>query len=178
MPSSTALESILVDAAPVCVLVGPEHVFERVNDRFRRAFPNRDLDGRRFRDAFSDLADGVAFQRLDTVYASGTATIAAEVRGRDGDREAFFNFLLQPVRDDAGATYAVVGIGIDVTAQVETRHRIEALERRSAFLAEASATLAFSLEPVETLATVAHLAVHHFADWCAVDLGISELGPG
>src|SRR5262249_4516906 len=35
-----------------------------------------------------------------------------------------------------------------------------------------------SLEPVETLATVAHLAVHHFADWCAVDLAISELGPG
>src|SRR5262249_7467889 len=50
------------------------------------------------------------------------------------------------------------------------------LERRSAFLAEVSATLASSLEPAETLATAAHLAVHHFADWCMIEL--SEEGGG
>ena len=175
---ATALEAIVLDAAPVCVLVGPDHVFERLNDRFRHAFPGRDLEGRRFREAFPDLADGEVFWILDDVWRSGQAAVAAEVRGVDRQREAFYSFLLQPVRDAGGATLAVVAVGIDVTAQVESRRRVEALERRSAFLAEASATLASSLEPAETLATVAHLAVHHFADWCAVDLAGGDLGAG
>jgi PAS domain S-box-containing protein len=45
---------------------------------------------------------------------------------------------------------------------------IETAERRSAFLAEASALLASSLDYETTLASVAQLAVPHIADWCAV----------
>jgi len=97
------------------------------------------------------------------------------------EREAFISFMIQPLRDDDGRVAGLLAVGTDVSAQVAARRRVEALERRSAFLAEASATLASSLEPAETLATVAHLAVHHFADWCSVDLiavGDDKLGPG
>lgn len=41
---------------------------------------------------------------------------------------------------------------------------------RAAFLAEASALLASSLDYETTLASVARLAVPHIADWCAVEL--------
>ncbi len=173
-----ALEAVLLDAAPVCVLVGPEHVVERMNERFRRAFAGRNLEGQPFRAAFPDLADGEVYWVLDDVYRSGQANVASEVPGAGAGGASFYNFLLQPVRGAGDAVEAVVAVGIDVTAQVESRRRIEALERRSAFLAEASATLASSLEPGETLATVAHLAVHHFADWCAVDLVGGDLGAG
>ena len=97
------------------------------------------------------------------------------------EREAFISFMIQPLRDDHGQVAGLLAVGTDVSAQVAARRRVEALERRSAFLAEASATLASSLEPAETLATVAHLAVHHFADWCSVDLSGGDddkLGPG
>jgi PAS domain S-box-containing protein len=46
----------------------------------------------------------------------------------------------------------------------------EAFDQRVAFLAEASGILSSSLEYEATLSTVAHLAVPHLADWCAVDL--------
>src|SRR5262249_970092 len=175
-----ALEQLLLDAVPLCVLTGPDHVVERANDRFHAAFSGRALDGLPFRDAFPELADTEATWILDDVFTSGEPAAANEVRAVDvRGGEAFFNFLLQPVRSGAGRVVALLAIGVDVTAQVEARRRVEALERRSAFLAEASATLASSLEPGETLATVAHLAVHHFADWCSVDLAIEAgLGPG
>src|SRR5205823_4160557 len=45
-----------------------------------------------------------------------------------------------------------------------------AAQERLAFLSEASALLASSLDVEGTLRRVARLAVPHFADWCAVDL--------
>ena len=50
------------------------------------------------------------------------------------------------------------------------RASAEVAESRAAFLAEASATLASSLEYRATLTTVARLAVPRIADWCAVDI--------
>lgn len=50
------------------------------------------------------------------------------------------------------------------------RAEAEAAERRAAFLAQASALLASSLEWETTVASVARLAVPRIADWCVVDL--------
>ena len=50
---------------------------------------------------------------------------------------------------------------------VTERTRIEKEQR---FLAEAGAVLAASLDYEETLATVAHLVVRDFADWCMVEI--------
>jgi PAS domain S-box-containing protein len=54
--------------------------------------------------------------------------------------------------------------------QRKQRELAEASERRAAFLAEAGAVLASSLDYEVTLASVAQLAVSKFADWAAVDL--------
>jgi signal transduction histidine kinase len=48
-------------------------------------------------------------------------------------------------------------------------------EKEQQFLAEAGAALAASLDYDQTLATVAHLVVRDFADWCVVDV-IDENG--
>src|SRR5258708_6311185 len=55
----------------------------------------------------------------------------------------------------------------ETTVAVPERER-ERVEDRLRLLAEASATLAKSLDYGETLATVAHLAVPRLADWCMV----------
>jgi PAS domain S-box-containing protein len=54
----------------------------------------------------------------------------------------------------------------------QERNRVEAVRARvrAAFLAEASAVLASSLDCDATLAGVARLAVRHIADWCVVDM--------
>ncbi len=50
------------------------------------------------------------------------------------------------------------------------RAEAEAGQRHAAFLAEASALLASSLDYEATLASVARAAVPHVADWCAIDV--------
>jgi PAS domain S-box-containing protein len=55
-------------------------------------------------------------------------------------------------------------------AERRARATAEAAQGRLAFLAEASAILAVSLEYETTLASVAELAVPRLGDWCAVDI--------
>lgn len=52
----------------------------------------------------------------------------------------------------------------------EARNTAEASARRSAFLAEASALLASSLDYNETLRSVSRLSVASIADWCMIDM--------
>ena len=68
-----------------------------------------------------------------------------------------------PLRDENGQVEATIMIIEDVTEQKRS-------ELRSAFLAQASAVLASSLDYEQTLRNVAELAVPNIADWCAVDL--------
>ncbi len=65
--------------------------------------------------------------------------------------------------DETGNPIGMRGVTMDITE----RKRKEDNER---FLAEASTTLASSLDYETTLAAVTNLAVPHFADWCAVDI--------
>ena len=61
--------------------------------------------------------------------------------------------------------------------QRHLREETEELQKRTAFLAEASRVLASSLDFETTLRTVACLAVGHLADWCAVDIADEEGRP-
>jgi PAS domain S-box-containing protein len=70
-----------------------------------------------------------------------------------------------PVRDDDGG--GGVRLAINVIEDITELKRSEHAQR---FLAEASRTLASSLDYERTLAAVAELAVTGIADWCVVDL--------
>jgi PAS domain S-box-containing protein len=74
-----------------------------------------------------------------------------------------------PLLDENGKVEATIMITEDVTEQKRS-------EQRSAFLAQASAVLASSLDYEQTLRNVAQLAVPSTADWCAVDLADGEGG--
>lgn len=72
--------------------------------------------------------------------------------------------------DQNGQPERLVGVCLDVTdrkAAEEMQHRAR---EQAAFLSEASARLADSLDYEETLRTIARLAVPTVADWCAVDM--------
>jgi PAS domain S-box-containing protein len=68
-----------------------------------------------------------------------------------------------PLLDERGEVEATITIIEEVTERVRA-------ELRDAFLAQASAALASSLDYEQTLRNVAQLAVPDIADWCAVDL--------
>jgi PAS domain S-box-containing protein len=74
---------------------------------------------------------------------------------------------LSPIRDDSGHVIGASKIARDITE----RRRATA---RAAFLAEAGAVLAGSLDYATTLKTVVNMAVPSIADWCAVDILTEE----
>lgn len=74
---------------------------------------------------------------------------------------------ISPIRDESGAVIGASKVAHDIT------DRKRAAER-AAFLAEAGAVLAASLDYATTLKTVANLAVPSIADWCAVDVLTDE----
>ena len=63
----------LFEQAPgfVAVLVGPDHVFELVNDAYRQLIGDREVVGKPVREALPEVADQGFFQVLDQVFTTG-----------------------------------------------------------------------------------------------------------
>jgi serine phosphatase RsbU (regulator of sigma subunit) len=91
-------------------------------------------------------------------------------------------------RDAEGRPVSMIGVATDVTerqeatsdrarlleAEQEARAAAERAQERLAFLAEASAVLAESLDYRSVLARVARLAVPRLGDWCSVEVPEDE----
>jgi len=72
----------------------------------------------------------------------------------------------------AEAAISKLQLGDDTLLTVALRDITERtrVEKEQRFLVEAAAVLATSLDYEQTLATVAHLVVRDFADWCFIDV--------
>ena len=84
--------------AIICVLRGPDHVFDLVNPLYRQLFGDRELLGKPVREAIPELEGQGFFELLDQVFRTGEPYIGRESRAvlksGDGDagQESFFNF--------------------------------------------------------------------------------------
>ncbi|HKR88379.1 MAG TPA: HWE histidine kinase domain-containing protein [Phenylobacterium sp.] len=119
----------------ICILQGPDHVFEFVNNAFKGMFGNRAVIGRRLRDVFPRLGEKFP-PIMDMVYRQGERYIArAEpiwLRStRDGPREErFVDFVLEPVVGERGDVTGVFCMGFEVTDQVRAQAAVLESERR------------------------------------------------
>ena len=79
----------------------------------------------------------------------------------------------------AEAAISKLQLGDDTLLTVALRDITERtrVEKEQRFLAEAGAVLSTSLDYEQTLATVAHLVVRDFADWCLIEV-VEEHEPG
>ena len=101
---------VLFQQAPgfMCVLRGPEHVFEFVNDAYLRLVGSREICGERVRDVFPEVKDQGFFELLDQVFATGEPFFANAVplslRRSPGAplRQLFVNFIYQPIIEPDG----------------------------------------------------------------------------
>lgn len=121
----------------MCMLQGPEHVVEFVNDSHRRLFNSDAWPGKPMREAFPEIKGQGYYKILDRVYRTGERFVArsASVRfgpGTDGSgNDHLLDFIYQPIHDAAGRVTGIFCEGFDVTEQravEETlRHREEQL---------------------------------------------------
>jgi anti-anti-sigma factor len=119
--------------AAVFVFTGPDHVFTAVN-RAARAMvgPDRDVVGRRYRDAIPEEPGQRMAEQLDDAYRTGRPVSGQEWRvlldnNADGELEEFYlTFTIVPIRDPDGDVAGLVSHVLDVTAAVSARRAAEA----------------------------------------------------
>jgi signal transduction histidine kinase/ActR/RegA family two-component response regulator len=148
----------------VCMLAGPEHVFEFVNRAHRELFNSGEWIGKPVREAFTDLAGQGYYELLDEVYRTGKRHIgeAAMARFRrvpGGPMEdRLLTFVYEPVVDAAGHVTGIFCEGSDVTdmhraqqALRESESRLRDADRRKdEFLATLAHELRNPLAPLRS----------------------------
>ena len=105
----------------MAVLRGPNHVFERVNDRYVQLIGGREVIGRAVREAFPEVEGQGYFELLDHVYQTGQPHVGADARlflnNPTGGTERILSFVYQPLFDAGGIVSGVIVQGIDFTEQ-------------------------------------------------------------
>jgi PAS domain S-box-containing protein len=138
----------------VCILDGPAHRFEFVNDAFSRLFGERELRGRTAREAIPELAGRGAFELLDRVHATGERYVGSDVTvvfraSPDAPpSELFLDFVCEPLRDARGAVTGIFVEGHDVTERTRAAAGLRASEDRFRIATNASLVPFTSLEAV------------------------------
>jgi signal transduction histidine kinase len=161
---------LLVDQfpTPTAVFEGPDHIVIAASASYRQLIGGQEPIGQPLGNLVPDLVEPGFIDLVDDVLTnrrmvSGTSVLARWDEDGDGVvEEHFIDYILQPLSNEAGQVRRVLMQVVDATARVHG-------EREERFLAEASDTLASSLDYDVTIAEVARLTVRGMADWCAVD---------
>ncbi|MGI4735881.1 MAG: PAS domain-containing protein [Janthinobacterium lividum] len=122
--------------AAICMLNGPDLVFELVNPVYQQFFPDRPLLGKALREALPELADHAAYHSMKQVYDTGEtlwqpALHVPMARTQEGVLEdRYFNYIQQPRYDEQGRIDGVLVFGFEVTELVQAQQRAEALQEQ------------------------------------------------
>ena len=115
----------------ICVLRGPDHVFEMANDAYQRLVGHRELIGRSIREAIPEAEGQGYFELLDRVYQTRETFVGRERpvglrESSDGSfQQHFVDFVYQPIIEADGSCSGIFVQGVDVTDQVRARSEIE-----------------------------------------------------
>jgi len=139
--------------AAICVLDGPEMVFELVNPHFQRLYPGRDLLGKRVLEALPEMARSPFYPILENIYQTGETFEGKEVlfplARREGGplEDIYFDFIYQPRFNKQGEVDGIIAFGYEVTAQVVARQQVEESRQRFQMLSEAIPQMVWTATP-------------------------------
>jgi PAS domain S-box-containing protein len=110
----------------VCILRGPEHVFEFVNEAHVKVL-GFDATGKSVREAQPESVE--VYDILDEVYQTGKTAELREIPVTVTDRLRYFNLTYTARRDEAGTINGVMILGVEITEQVLNRRLLEKSEK-------------------------------------------------
>jgi signal transduction histidine kinase len=105
-----------------CILQGPDHIFEFVNEAHIRAL-GFDATGMAVREAQPDSVE--AYGILDSVYNTGVTAELKEIPVTVSGRLRYFNLTFSARRDEAGKINGVMVLGIEITDQRQQREELK-----------------------------------------------------
>jgi two-component system, sensor histidine kinase len=138
------LENLFMRApAAICILAGPEMMFELVNPPYQALFPDRPLAGNRLADIFPELAGTGVLETFRRVFETGTtneeqAICIPFLCPEDGMlKDRYFNYIQQARYNEQGRIDGVLVFAFEVTEQVLARQATEAAAQRLRLLTDA-----------------------------------------
>ncbi|WP_266206208.1 PAS domain-containing protein [Pontibacter kalidii] len=125
----------LIQKAPFfcCVLKGPEHRFELVNENYQMLMPGKELVGKTVAEAMPEVVEQGFVDLLDGVYRTGEEYVAENTplkldRYATGNLEDIYvTFIYQAVRDEQDKVSGILVFGQDVTEQARLEQRAREL---------------------------------------------------
>ncbi len=128
---------------PICVLRGPKHLFELVNEEFLRMAGEKKYIGKSVREALPELEGQGFFEILDQVYETEKPYVGNEMPitfNQNGQTNAdiYVDMVYQILYDAKGNKEGVFVLGVDVTDRVVARKKLEESETRFRTLIEKS----------------------------------------
>ncbi|NGZ83683.1 ATP-binding protein [Duganella aceris] len=145
--------------APVAITIlrGPRHVFEQANAYYQEIIGHRPVVGLPIREALPELEGQGIFELLDSVFDTGQPYVGRSVlvklmRGSPPRLEdGYFDFVYQPLLDDAGKPEGVAVVVFEVTELANAKRAAEAANRaKDEFLAMLGHELRNPLAPIVT----------------------------
>jgi signal transduction histidine kinase len=127
---------VLQASAAICLLRGPDFVYELVNPGYQQLFAGRQLLGRPLLAAVPELAGTALWAHLQQVYRTGHTHQDQEVPvfwGRTAGSdpaESYFNHTFQARHNAHGQVDGVYVFAFDVSEQVRARRQVLALNQQ------------------------------------------------
>lgn len=106
----------------VCVLSGPEHVFEFVNEAHIKVL-GFDATGMKVREAQPESIE--VYGILDDVYNTGKTAELHEIPVTVGNRIRYFNLTYSARHATDGEINGIMIIGVEITEQIQSRQKIK-----------------------------------------------------
>jgi len=136
----------LFDQAPssICILEGPDFVYQMVNPSYVRLTGKTDLIGKKAADVFPELVQQGFLGLLTEVYQSGKPFVGNEIlmkldmKGTGVLEDHYFNFIYQPYSVSGGSSDGIFFFANEVTGQVVGRRKTEEKEKHFRALVENS----------------------------------------
>ncbi len=128
--------------AAICILDGPDLVYELVNPGYQQLFPGRKLLGQPILRALPEIAGHAVYQTFRAVYDAGVTQEEQSIliplaRSDNGVLEdRYFNYVQQARYDERGRIDGVLVFAFEVTEQALARQQVQALNEKLAALNE------------------------------------------
>ena len=116
----------------VGMLSGPDLVYTYVNDAYVAISERTDFVGRRFRDVFADIEGQGYFEAFENAFHSGKGIVTRgmELRLHGRHEPQYVDFVLEPIRDDAGAVNGLFVGGYETTELYRGNEALRETEER------------------------------------------------
>lgn len=120
----------------MCTMRGPNHVFERANELYRKLVgENRKVIGRPVRDVFPEVEGQGFFERLDKVYEEGETFVMTDIpiqldrepNSEQGLETRYLDLVYQPLRDSDGLVNGIFAQGVDLTERHHAKEKLKAI---------------------------------------------------